>query len=177
MNEMPIPDDLKETDDFRLPDLPKPLTTSKHWDKCLDWNLAGERAARMEREDQLRESKQRIARLEADLRQTETDKAELQGKFTGLLTTATRLEAENAELRKTTEYFQGSVCDECLSTIVGLHSQLATAREALKDSLSAFAWLPKDEAPIRKRTGEVCIKLRAALAATDDLDTTNGGSK
>lgn len=33
--------------------LPHPLTTSKHWDAGIDGPLAGERAARLEREDEI----------------------------------------------------------------------------------------------------------------------------
>lgn len=42
---------------IELPGLPcgKPHN-SKHWDEGIEWNVAGERAVRMEREDQLRES-------------------------------------------------------------------------------------------------------------------------
>lgn len=39
-----------------LPPLTKPLRNSKRWDGGIEWGIAGERAARLEREDQLREA-------------------------------------------------------------------------------------------------------------------------
>ena len=50
-----------------LPPLPKPLQSSKYWDRGIEWALAGERAVRLEREDQLRESLAESLRLKADL--------------------------------------------------------------------------------------------------------------
>ena len=57
---------MSEPRKIQLPPLPKPMTSSKHWDGGIDWPVAGERAARLEREDQLREAFERIARLEAE---------------------------------------------------------------------------------------------------------------
>ncbi len=64
-----------------------------------------------------------------------------------------RIEAENAELRKATEYFHGSVCDECLSTIVGLKQRAETAEANLKESDTLATSLEKD-----------CVDLNLLLA-------------
>ena len=50
-----------------LPPLPKPLQSSKYWDRGIEWALAGERAVRLEREDQLRESLAESLRLKAEV--------------------------------------------------------------------------------------------------------------
>ena len=50
-----------------LPPLPKPLQSSKYWDRGIEWALAGERAVRLEREDQLRESLAKSRRLKAEV--------------------------------------------------------------------------------------------------------------
>jgi hypothetical protein len=54
-----------------LPPLSKPMTSSKHWDASIDWPLAGERAARLEREDQLRSCFTTIDRIEGRVRELE----------------------------------------------------------------------------------------------------------
>lgn len=46
-----------------LPPLPKPLSLSKHWDGGIEWRIAGERAARLEREDQLSSALIQLAAL------------------------------------------------------------------------------------------------------------------
>ena len=55
-----------------LPELTKPMRNSKHWDQGVDWPLAGERAARLEREDQLRDALKRAADAEAQVKQWQT---------------------------------------------------------------------------------------------------------
>jgi hypothetical protein len=47
----------------QLPPLTKPMRNSKHWDAGVDWPLAGERAARLEREDQLSAALSEVATL------------------------------------------------------------------------------------------------------------------
>jgi len=56
----------KPLDTQELPPLPKPMMSSKHWDSGIEWSLAGERAVRLEREDQLREALSRISQLEKE---------------------------------------------------------------------------------------------------------------
>jgi hypothetical protein len=46
-----------------LPPLPNPITTSKYWDAGIDRPLAGERAARLERQDQLLAALREIQQL------------------------------------------------------------------------------------------------------------------
>jgi hypothetical protein len=67
----------------KLPPLPKPIRNSKHWDEGIERAIAGERAARLEREDQLLNLQCRVDELEAVLRLIE-HKADqrLQGQYT-----------------------------------------------------------------------------------------------
>lgn len=53
-----------------------------------------------------------------------------------------------------------------IERIATLEAQNRQLREACTTALSAFAWLPKDEPPIRKRTSKVCDTLRSALEET-----------
>jgi len=46
-----------------LPPLPNPIATSKYWDAGIDRPLAGERAARLERQDQLLAAQREIQQL------------------------------------------------------------------------------------------------------------------
>jgi len=55
--EQPAPSELE------LPPLPNPITTSKYWDAGIDRPLAGERAARLERQDQLLAAQREIQQL------------------------------------------------------------------------------------------------------------------
>ena len=56
-------------DRVKLPELPKPLRTSKHWDEGIERGIAGERAARLEREDQLLKALTDLSRAEARVEQ------------------------------------------------------------------------------------------------------------
>lgn len=58
---------LAQPSESELPPIPKPLTKSKHWDDGIEWRIAGERAARLEREDQLRAALATVARLEHEV--------------------------------------------------------------------------------------------------------------
>lgn len=56
-----------QASESELPSIPKPITTSKHWDDGIERRIAGERAARLEREDQLRTAFQRVRELEQEV--------------------------------------------------------------------------------------------------------------
>jgi len=49
---------------------------SRHWDNGIEWKIAGERAARLEREDQLRAVIARAEEAEADIEDIEELKEE-----------------------------------------------------------------------------------------------------
>lgn len=49
-----------DAQEVELPELPKPLRNSKFWDEGIEWGIAGERAARLEREAQLLESQRAV---------------------------------------------------------------------------------------------------------------------
>jgi hypothetical protein len=71
-----------------LEPLSKPITTSKYWDASIDWPLAGERAARLERQDQLL----------AALRETQQLQKQIDRLATNCKVFHDQIEADNAAL-------------------------------------------------------------------------------